>query len=215
MKKILLSLSLVLFVGIFAYGQSCNNFHRAFCPPAQDGNFKYNGQSKSGLVNMGESVEFNIVVYKKQDYRISFCVSPELAQGVKFKIFEERRERVEKEVKEIITQEDYIKCPDCEMYADGVIEMDGELYKMEVKEVEVVNTKSSFEMVKELLYNNEEDNMAQEIEFANEDTRRLTIEVTMEGEGASSGNKLKKLKVLDAGCVGVLVEHQPAARIGF
>lgn len=216
MKKILLLSLFTLITGSLLHAQTCNNHHRNHCRAAEDPNFKYNGQSKSGLLAKGEAVEFNIIVYKGQDYRISFCPSEEIGQQVKFKIFHETKERVKKEEKETVTQEDYVKCPSCEPYDEGVIEMDGELYKMEMKEVEVVNTRTAIETVKELLYDNTEDEMAQEIEFTIEDTRRLIIEVVVEDDGTGQGGKkLKKLQVRDAGCVGVLVEHQPSAKFGF
>lgn len=49
----------------------CSTFYRS-APRSSDPRFSLNGQSKGASVQVGVPTELNIIVYKGQDYRISF-----------------------------------------------------------------------------------------------------------------------------------------------
>ena len=50
----------------------CTDYHRFNCDRSTDARFSVNGQSKSARFR-GVPTELNIIVYRGQDYRISFC----------------------------------------------------------------------------------------------------------------------------------------------
>lgn len=207
MNKILVGLFVVSIFSINpVLAQYCNKFHNSYCEPSENDFFSYNGQSKSALFAKGQTSELSIIVYKGQDYRISFCVDQNLGEKVEFKLYETKKVKVEKifETKEM---EDVL---------DDNGEPTGEQREVINKEKRMVSKK-----VKELLFDNSTDNYVSEIEFSVESTRRLTLEVTIPGEGGSGKSKGvtkgkgKSLQPSDMGCVGVLVEHMPTPRSGF
>ena len=71
-NKIVL-LAVVIMIPAMSFGQYCNYFHTKYCVPSENEMFKLNGQSKSALFSKGQTSELSIIVYKKQDYRISLC----------------------------------------------------------------------------------------------------------------------------------------------
>ena len=75
---------------------------------------------------------------------------------------------------------------------------------------------------RDLLYDNSKDDYTSEIEFSNDYTIRLIIEVTVpDGSSAGKGNSVKdggkgkSLQGSDMGCLGVLVEHMSTQKQGF
>lgn len=63
----------------------------------------------------------------------------------------------------------------------------------------------------DVLYDNSADNMAQEFEFSCENTRHLSLEVTV----PTGETKTEKYKPEDMACLGVLIEHKPTTKTGF
>ncbi|TND05866.1 MAG: hypothetical protein FD123_3557 [Bacteroidetes bacterium] len=63
----------------------------------------------------------------------------------------------------------------------------------------------------EVLYNNATDSKSQHMEFSCEDTRAVTISVTVPGTPPKKGSG----KSYDGGCVGVLIEQKPTTKVGF
>lgn len=63
----------------------------------------------------------------------------------------------------------------------------------------------------EVLYNNATDSKSQHMEFSCETTRAVTITVTVPGAAPKKGSG----KAYDGGCVGVLIEQKPTAKVGF
>ena len=65
---------------------------------------------------------------------------------------------------------------------------------------------------KELLYNNEDDNLSPTVSFTVDQTKKfyLTVQVPNQGE-----SKERKLKTTDYVCVGVLLEHKRGQELGF
>ena len=101
MKQYINKIVLVIVVisaPLISYGQHCNNFHAKYCSRSENDFFKLNGQSKSALFSKGQTSDLNIIVYKAQDYRLSFCLDKNLGSQVKFKIYETVKKKVEKVV---------------------------------------------------------------------------------------------------------------------
>jgi len=92
-----------------------------------------------------------------------------------------------------------------------------EVKKVRVEKIIKGNTVIVIENQKELLYDNSEDDYANEIEFSVEKSRRLVVEITIpdDGDGSSSKKKRKLIKSSDMGCVGILVEHMTTPVTGF
>lgn len=223
-NKIVL-LAVIIMIPAMSFSQYCNYFHKDYCYPSENEMFKLNGQSKSALFSKGQTSELSIIVYKKQDYRISLCMDENLGSQVKFKIYETKKVKVEKVIETKTMEEVIKKCSDCngtgtlddeECYTcEGV----GEVDSGEEREVISKETKIVYEKQKQLLYDNSEDGFSNEIEFTVESTRRLTLEISVPGggggESSSKGRKGKLMKSSDMGCIGVLVEHMTTPISGF
>jgi len=196
-----------------SYGQYCNYFHTKYCMPSENDMFKLNGQSKSALFSKGQTSELNIIVYKGQDYRISLCMDENLGSQIQFKIYENKKVKVEKVFETKRTEDEYQKDENGELVVDeyGDYIPTGEVIEVIDKETKIVTEKR-----KELLYDNSQDGFSSEIEFTVESTRRLVVEVTVPVGAAGGGkSKGKMMKSSDMGCVGLLVEHMTTPISGF
>jgi hypothetical protein len=204
--KIYLVVISMLILPIVAKAQYCNYFHTSFCLPSEDGIYKPNGQSKSALFSKGQTSELSVIVYKGQDYRFSICMDENLGAQITFKVYETKKIKVEKVVESKVMEDIYD--------ADG--NPTGEQKEVVTKETKVVE-----ESKKELLYDNSTDNYATELEFSVETTRRLTLELSIPGEGGSgkakgvAQGKGKLMKSSEMGCVGILIEHMTTPKQGF
>jgi hypothetical protein len=203
-KKIILGLA-ILALPSLSFAQYCNNFHDSYCEYSENEMYKPNGQSKSALFGKGQTSELSVIVYKGQDYRISLCMDENLGSGMEFKIYENKKVKVEKvtETKEM----------------EDVLDENGEPTG-EQKEVVSKQTSIVYEKQKSLLYDNTQDNLATELEFSVETTQRLTFEISIPNEGGSgkssvSKGKGKLVKSSDMGCVGILIEHMTTPKTGF
>ena len=220
----LVLLAVIIMVPAMSFSQYCNYFHSKYCLQSENEMFKLNGQSKSALFSKGQTSELQIIVYNKQDYRISVCMDENLGSQVKFKIYETKKVKVEKVIETKSMEEEVESCGTC----NGTGEADGEeCYDCEGvgerttgNEVEVISkeTKIVVEKQKQLLYDNSEDGFSNEIEFTVESTRRLTLEISVPGGGGGDATTKKKGKLMkssDMGCVGILVEHMTTPISGF
>lgn len=203
-KKIILGLA-ILALPSLSFAQYCNNFHDSYCEPSENEMYKPNGQSKSALFGKGQTSELSVIVYKGQDYRISLCMDENLGSGLEFKVYENKKVKVEKvtETKEM----------------EDVLDENGEPTG-EQKEVVSKQTSIVYEKQKSLLYDNTQDNLATELEFSVETTQRLIFEISIPNEGGSgkssvSKGKGKLVKSSDMGCVGILIEHMTTPKTGF
>ena len=222
-NKIVL-LAAIISIPALSFGQYCNDFHTKYCQPSEDEMFKLNGQSKSALFAKGQTSELNIIVYNKQDYRISLCMDENLGSQIKFKIYETKKVKVEKIVETKTMEDEYIKCTDCD--GTGSISNEtctacqgaGTVATGNQKEVVSKEKRTVIENRKELLFDNSTDNFVNEIEFSVESTRRLILEISVpggSGESSAKSMKGKMMKSSDMGCVGVLVEHMTTPIAGF
>ncbi|MCC7331865.1 MAG: hypothetical protein IT232_04570 [Flavobacteriales bacterium] len=202
-----ITLSLLVFP-LITKAQYCNYFHAGFCTPTdeKEGTYKPNGQSKSALFSKGQTSELSVVVYKGQDYRFALCMDENLGSQMHFKLYENKKIKVEKVIESKVMEDVY----------DENGEPTGEKKEVVTKETKVVE-----ETKKELLYDNANDNFASELEFTVETTRRLIIEIEIPSEGGSgtakgvAQGKGKLMKSSEMGCVGILIEHMATPKKGF
>ena len=185
----LVLLAVIVILPAMSFGQYCNYFHTKYCLPSENEMFKLNGQSKSALFSLGQTSELSIIVYKKQDYRISVCMDENLGSQVKFKIYEMKKVKVEKVIETKTMEDEMESCGTCSGsgQADGEdcydCEGAGERSTGNEKEVISKETKTVVEKQKQLLYDNSEDGFSNEIEFTVESTRRLVLEISVPGGG--------------------------------
>lgn len=221
-NKIILVLASIM-IPAMSFAQYCNHFHENYCKLSENKMYSFNGQSKSALFSMGQTSELSVIVYAKQDYRISLCIDGNLGEQVKFKIYETKKVKVEKVFETKSTADEMASCPDCsgsgEKDGEECYDCEGVGEKATGNEEEVISreTKVVTEKQKQLIYDNSEDDFSREIEFSVETTRRLTIEITLPGEGEDSSSKKKGrlAKSAEMGCVGILLEHMTTPKVGF
>ncbi|HEX2616032.1 MAG TPA: hypothetical protein VHL57_00745 [Flavobacteriales bacterium] len=192
---------LLAFAPLFAQAQSeCSDYHKFNCERSTDARFSVNGQSRSASVQVGVPTELNIIVYKGQDYRISFCYDEKvLGVHIVARLIEKTREPKE------VTEESTAK--------QDVLDADGNPTGT-TREVKETDTKTVYEEKRTVLWDNQEHEMANAVEFTATATKRIAIEVIAPG-AEDDGKAKRKDTPYDIGCVGILIEHMPTPNIGF
>lgn len=202
MIKIAMVLPALLFGAMELQAQSeCTDYHKFECPPARDKRFSLNGQSKSASVQVGRQTELNIIVYKGQDYRISFCHDAAILGGdLAVRLVEKVRQPVEgASAGEVVKEE-------------AILDENGNLTGR-TQEVRTTEGGKRFKDVEKVLWDNSEHEMSQEIEFSCTSTKRLCIQIN--ATGADEGSRSRKAQQFDIGCVGIRVEHMTTPSLGF
>lgn len=187
-------------MGVQAQGD-CTNYHKFDCPPASDKRFSLNGQSRSASVQVGQQTELNIIVYRGQDYRISFCHDAAVLGGdLAIRLVEKVRQPVEgSEGDEVVKDE-------------PILDEDGNVTGR-TQEVRTTQGGRKFKDVEKVLWDNSEHEMAQEVEFSCTSTKRLCIQIN--ATGPDEGSRSRKAQQFDIGCVGIRVEHMSTPPLGF
>lgn len=217
MKSTTLSLILFLLISPFVYGQAeCAYYHKKNCGNKDNFPMKYDSQSKSAILGKGQISEFHMVAYGGLDYRINICAEDILGSQVQFKIYEKKRELVKQEEEEIVytegessSDESYSDDSYSDDYSSDSYDDYSDAYSDDMGDATSSN-KPKFKLVKELLYDNAQDNFSNQLEFTAENSMSLIIEVSVPGDGSKS-----KLKIREMGCVGVLIEHIKSRQAGF
>lgn len=78
MKKFLIILVLYMFFAptVSAQKNSCKKFHLyADCNLNPGPRFKYDGQSRSNIIGVGDQLIYSIILYGDTQYKINFCTS--------------------------------------------------------------------------------------------------------------------------------------------
>ncbi|MCB9169144.1 MAG: hypothetical protein H6594_02200 [Flavobacteriales bacterium] len=175
----------------------CSDYHKFNCERSTDPRFSVNGQSKSASVQVGVPTELNIIVYRGQDYRISFCFDERIiGDHVVARLVE--KVRVPHEVR--------VESTDTVQVFDDNGDPTGEM-----RTVKQTETKTEFSDDRKVLWDNTEHEMAQTVEFTCTSTKRLVVEVVAPGVDEPKG----KTRNMDIGCVGILIEHMPTPQLGF
>lgn len=174
-------------------------------------------QSKSALLSIGQKSDFNLIAYEGQDYRVVLCADETFNEPLEFRIYEKVRQRIDPSAKTVEEPKE-VKSVASEIEDDGwgsansYDSYSDDNWDSESNTSAENSGKSAlkYKLIKELLYDNTEDQMAQELEFTAENTKSLIIEVKIPGEEV-----VQKLKIKEVGCVGVLVEHKKSRGLGF
>lgn len=76
-KAILIIFSLVLISpAVFGQRNDCKKFHLyAECNTNPGPRFKYDGQSRSNIIGVGDQLIYSLVLYGEKQYKINFCTS--------------------------------------------------------------------------------------------------------------------------------------------
>lgn len=155
----------------------CSEFWRS-APRASDARFSVNGQSKAASVQVGVPTELNIIIYKGQDYRISF-------------VYDEK------------------------IIGDHVVARLIEKVRGPVKKPAGTEGKPDFEDSRKVIWDNQDHEMADDVEFTATSTKRIAIEVIAPGVPENPKDAKRGRVPSDIGCVGILIEHMPTPVIGF
>lgn len=187
--KIISLLSIFCCASLFAQ-ENCVNYHKKVCQSGAEDQMVYDSQSKSTTLGVGQISEFHMVGYEGLDYKVTICHEPNLGDKLQFKVYEKKKVLVKPEEateNETNYEEEVI-----------VIEQEDGLTSTENNE-----TDSKFRLVKELLYDNKEDNYTNELAFTAAGSFSMIIEISV----ASKKNTPTNAEEL--GCIGVLIEHMP------
>jgi hypothetical protein len=78
MKKVIIILFSVALLSpaLLAQKNDCKKFHLyADCNVNPGPRFKYDGQSRSNIIGVGDQLIYSLVLYEEQQYKIIFCTS--------------------------------------------------------------------------------------------------------------------------------------------
>jgi len=173
----------------------CADYHTFNCERSTDARFSINGQSKSASVQVGTPTELNIIVYRGQDYRVSFCYDEKVIGDHVVARLVEKIRVPEEEKLGVVTKTEQ---KDANGNTTGAIQ-------------DKTKKKGTFKDERKVLWDNTEHDLAQSIEFSCTATKRLVIEVMAPGVAEPKGRS----KDLDIGCVGIFIEHMPTPNLGF
>lgn len=155
----------------------CTDYWKG-APRANDARFTINGQSRGASVQVDKPTELNIIIYKGQDYRISFAYDEKiLGDHLLVRLVEKVREP-----------------------KGGSAGID-------------VNGSKSITDERKVIWDNQEHDNSENIEFSATSTKRIAIEVTAPGVPQDEGKGSRPIK--DIGCLGILIEHMPTPVVGF
>ena len=186
--RTLLLLSFIGSASLFAQN-NCVNYHKTSCKQLEDSPMKFDSQSKSTSLGAGQISEFHMVGYEGLDYKLTICHEPILGDQLRFKVYQKKRILVKPE--ELSENETN--------YEEEVIVIEQE---DGLSAADNNGKDSKFRLVKELLYDNKEDNYTNELEFTAAGSLSLIIEISV---GASKSKN--EASNGEEGCVGVLIEH--------
>ncbi len=232
--KNLITLVLTLNLALPVQSQTeCTAFHRKACTVEEGRPMRYDSQSKSAVLGKGQISDFHMVAYQGLDYRIVVCTDESLGDQVQFKIYEKQRQLIQPDetVQRNVYEEDQISNEEEDQYADETYHEYGNVSEEDAYSDAYADDYSGdihsstppaggndkratqekhYRMVKELLYDNAENDYVKKLEFTAESSMSLIIEVIAPGEENKS-----KLKIREMGCVGVLIEHEKSRKAGF
>lgn len=179
----------------------CKDYEKFNCSTSPDKRYKRNGQSRSAMIQVGMPTEMNLIIYRGQDYRISVCADEAVLGDVVFRLIELKRQ----------LKQPKINSTDSTTLADS----QGN-YAGSIKGQQITGRvgSSSFETVREVIYDNSKDDMSRSIEFSATSTKRILLQVEARGN-ASGRRRTKGGEIPDIACLGILVEHMPTPSLGF
>ena len=100
----------------------------------------------------------------------------------------------------------------CTDIKEGADKVRFELFHDAIVRVKDEYGNTNIQRKKESFYSNQDDNLSPMVEFTVDKTKKFYIDVNVPAAGESKDRKLSKT---DNVCVGVLLEHKKAAKMGF
>jgi len=225
--------SVALSISTLAIAQTpfkCYEAHEKSCELDKKSGYFPSGLSKSGTFIPGDTTEVSLTLHKNVSYRISFCSGdPNVHGKVQFQIVEYQTESM---FEEVITYEEQWPEPEyteetteeSEEDPYGEYEEEEETTEEEYVEpqpikVPVVTKRKVYKKVPVVVFSNSgegEGNLVQDYYTLCRESKTITIKVFIPGKAeeqdANSGAKGSTVSYV---CVGMLVEHQPAPKLGF
>ncbi len=177
----ILSTAAIALVTLGMAQSECSEYWKS-APRAADSRFTVNGQSRGASIQVGVPTELNIIIYKGQDYRVSFVYDEKIIG-----------DHVIARIIEKVRQPKPVKA------ADGQADQ----------------RKPVFEDNTKVIWDNQDHEMTDAVEFTATSTKRIAIEVTAPGIPEDPKSKKIGKKMTDIGCLGILIEHMPTPTIGF
>ena len=206
MKKLLIIIVLI-YAGPAAFAQfDCFQFVRS-CDDGRREGFLFNGQSKSGLFDTGDTTEITMVAYKGMDYRITACADE---QYIPAKIQLRVVEKIKKPYWDEQTVSESEEMPMLDENGDEMYDDEDEPM------LEVITTtkkikKRRYKRTEQVRYDSKKD--GGDFSFTSQMTRKLHIEVIVPGTTGDGG--LAAEEFVSNGCVGLLIEHRKGVLSGF
>lgn len=229
------SIILTSLISLFAIGasaQRCFETVEKKCEPDKKSGYIVSGQSKNGTFAPADTAIVTLTFYPNMDYRISFCsTDPNIEGKVEFQVIEYASVA---EYEEVITYEEVYPEVEEEEYSEeeesydeygdyDEYEEEEEYVEPEPIKVPVITKKRVYKKVPQVIFDNtansEGGDLAQEFYHIARERKTVYIKVFIpSNQGGtteeSNANKAKG-KTVSYACVGLLVEHQSAPRLGF
>lgn len=232
--RILITLSL-FFAVFISSAQRCYETVKKECSPEPKTGYIVSGQSKNGTFAPADTAIVELKFYANMDYRLSFCSSdPNIQGNVQFQVVEYK---TIPEYQEIITyeevypeeeeedyddyeedyDEDYDDYDDYDDYEEEEYdEEEEEEEEVEPQKVPVITKKRIYKKIPVTIYDNqaEGEGGAQTFYHISRERKTVYVKVYIPGNQENS-NKSKSGRTVSYACVGLLLEHQPAPKLGF
>lgn len=210
------------FVFSTAFSQkNCYESHKRCVSDSKQG-FILSGQSKSGTFIPGDTAEVTLTLYKNMEYRLSFCSpqNPNVDGKVEFQIVEYITESVFEEVityEEVFPEEEYSEEAEYDEYGDY---SEDSYEEPEPIKVPVVTKRKVYKKVPVVTFDNTtasaggEGQYTQEYRTIANNFKTITIRVYIPGTPEEK-NETSAGKTVSFVCVGLLLEHKAAPKLGF
>ncbi|MFP5470191.1 MAG: hypothetical protein ACLGGV_01210 [Bacteroidia bacterium] len=233
------STSGVLLVSVFGMSQTpfkCYETHERSCELDKKSGYFMSSHSKSGTFIPGDTTEVTLTLHKNVSYRISFCSGdPNVHGKVQFQVVEFQTESM---FEEVITYEEQYPEQEYTEESNGETENEEEsdpygeyeeeapveetYVEVEPIKVPVITKRKVYKKVPVVVFSNNEGEGGSEGGFTQEyytisrETKTITLRVYIPGRPEEEDTKAgAKGSTVSYVCVGLLVEHQPAPKLGF
>ena len=201
------------------------------CDPEPKLGYLVSGQSKNGTFAPADTAIVELTFYANMDYKLSFCSpNPNIQGNVQFQIVEYKTipeyieiityeevypEEEEEEYDDEESYDDYDDYDDNDDYDDEEEEVEEEPEPEPVK-VPVVTKKRIYKKVPITIYDNQAEGEGGSQQFYHISRKRKTVYVKVFIPGTEeNANNSPSGRTVAYACVGLLLEHQPAPKLGF
>ena len=229
--KYFLIFPFVLLSTYSAIGQTkCYETVEKECDPEPKSGYIVSGQSKNGTFAPADTAIVELTFYANMDYKLSFCSpNPNIQGNVQFQVVEYKtipdyieiityEEVYPEEEEEEYEEESY---DEDEYYEDdyGYEEEEEEVVEepeVEPEKVAIVTKKRVYKKIPVTIYDNQSEGEGGAQQFYHISRERKTVFVKVFiPAGEENSSQSASGRTVAYACVGLLLEHQPAPRLGF